>query len=83
MTVQRVQEIQKTIEDLKEKRTRATAKIEDIEKEWNENYNVNNLEEAKILAKKLKQEEESLLKKQEKLEIEIEKLLEEIDEESN
>lgn len=72
MTAQRMKEIQNSIVDLKEQRTKAQALMEQIEKDWKSTYNVKNVDEAKVHAKTLQTELEGYDKRLEKLSAQIE-----------
>ena len=76
MNKERFEEIQETITDLKEERSKAKGRIEDIETKWKEYYEISTTEEAKKLIDKLTKERDTLQQKEDALEIDIESLLE-------
>lgn len=74
MTVERFQEIQKRLDELKEKETKAGALMENIEKEWKENYGVSDPEEIQAIIDREKEKKVKLDKKLAALEEELEEL---------
>lgn len=83
MTVDRVEEIREQLEESKEQRTRAQVKIEDIENTWKQEYGVTGLDGAKELKETTQDQIDTLTKKEEKLEDEIESLLDQMEEEDD
>ena len=83
MTIDRVNEIKEQLEEGKEERTRAKVKMEDIETNWKEEYAVKNLKGAKTLKEEYTSQIEKLQDKEEKLEKEIEELLDTMEEEDD
>ncbi len=72
MTAQRMKDIQDSIEDLKEQRTKAQAKMEQIEEDWKSSYEVNNIDEAQAKAVSLQTELDGYEGQLEKLSTQIE-----------
>lgn len=83
MTIDRVNEIKEQLEEGKEERTRAKVKMEDIETNWKEEYAVKSLKGAKTLKEEYTSQIEKLQDKEEKLEKEIEELLDTMEEEDD
>ena len=72
MTAQRIKEIQDSIEGLKEQRTKAEAKMEQIEEDWKTSYGINNEEEAQAKVEALQLELKGYEDRLEKLSDQIE-----------
>ena len=72
MTAQRIKEIQDSIEGLKEQRTKAEAKMEQIEEDWKTSYGINNEEEAQAKVEALQLELKGYEDRLEKLSVQIE-----------
>ena len=72
MTAQRMKDIQDSIEGLKEQRTKAQAKMEQIEEDWKSSYEVNNIDEAQAKARSLQTELDGYEGQLEKLSTQIE-----------
>lgn len=79
MNATRIQEIREKIETIKEDRSKAKARIEDIEVQWKEEYEVKDLKEAEALLSKMEKEVKTLEGKESDLEEQIEELLEEME----
>lgn len=76
MDADRIEEIRETIEDLKDKKSKAQGRLEGIESTWKDDYEIDSLEDAEKLIKKLEKERDSLQEKETDLEKEIEELVE-------
>lgn len=72
MTAERMKEIQDSITDLKEQRTKAQALMEQIEKDWESSYGIKTVEDARHQAQTLQTELNGYDKRLEKLSDEIE-----------
>lgn len=72
MTAQRMKEIQSNIAELKEQRTKAQARMEQIEEDWKSTYGVKNAEEARAHSETLQEELKGYDKRLEKLSTQIE-----------
>ncbi len=72
MTAQRMKEIQNSVASLKEQRVKAEAKMEQIEEEWKNSYEVDSMEEAQTKTDTLQTELDGYEKRLEKLGAEIE-----------
>ena len=80
MTTERIAEIREEIEEYKEDRSKAKGRIEDIEKRWEDEFEVKDLSAAEALQLKLEKEDKKLAEKEKNIEDEIEDLLEEMEE---
>lgn len=80
MTTARIEEIQEQIEEIKENRAKATGKVEEIEKRWSKDYEVDDIVGAEKLSIKRSAEVETLKQKEKEIETEIEEILEEMEE---
>ena len=74
MTAQRMKDIQDSIEGLKKQRTKAQAKMEQIEEDWKSSYEVNNIDEAQAKARSLQTKLDGYERRLEKLSIQIEEV---------
>ena len=74
MTAERMKEIQDSIEGLKEQRTKAQAKMEQIEEDWKSSYEVNSIDEARAKARFLQTELDGYEGRREKLSTQIEEV---------
>lgn len=79
MTTERIAEIREEIEEYKEDRSKAKGRIEDIEKRWENEFEVKDLSAAETLQLKLEKEDKKLAEKEKNIEDEIEDLLEEME----
>ena len=74
MTAQRMKEIQDSIVDLKEQRTKAQARMEQIEEDWKSTYGIKDVKEANIHSETLQEELKGYDKRLEKLSNQIEEV---------
>lgn len=81
MTLSRVDEIKEELEEGKEERTRAKVNMENIEKTWKEDFEVKDLKGAKSLKEDYTSQIEKLQDKEDKLEGDIEELLDSMEDE--
>jgi chromosome segregation ATPase len=73
MTVDRIQEIRDTIDDIKDKRSRAEGKLEQILKTWKNDFDCDSVEEVEKKIVQIEGEIEGLKKKMSSLSDDIEK----------
>lgn len=74
MTAQRMKEIQSNIAELKEQRTKAQARMEQIEEDWKSTYGIKSVKEANAHSNTLQEELKGYDKRLEKLSVQIEEI---------
>ena len=79
MTPERFEQIKKDIEVQKTKKIQAETKLESLFADLKKNFDIDTLEEAETLLSEYEEKSETLKAKKEKLESQLEELMEDVD----